>query len=414
MKIVHVTRRFVRHEWGGVETSVLECCQQLRQLGHESEIATSLALANQREELIEGIRVSRHPHNYPYWGLTEPARRQLDLKGGNLFSWSLWRALRRLPAVDVLHAHTLNRVGGIVRQVARRRRLPYVVSIHGGVRDIPQEQRDALLAPTRGAFEWGRVLGWWVGSRRVLQDAAAVICFGAREQELLRAELPPERVHWLPHGVDVERFATGDGARFRRRHHIDERDRVILCMARIDPQKDQLLAVRALPRLLRHEPHARLLLIGPVTNELYRVELLAEAERLGCRGRLTLLPGLAPDDPSLVDAYHAADMLLLPSMHEVFGIVALEAWAAGLPVAATAVGGLRSLIRHERDGLLFPSDDEEGLVASCRRLLSGGEAVENLCREAARRVRAEFSWRTVAEQLLQIYQEVADAARVTA
>jgi glycosyltransferase involved in cell wall biosynthesis len=275
---------------------------------------------------------------------------------------------------------------------------------------MPSEERQDLIAPMQSAFDWGKALGWWVGSRHVLDDAAAVLCVGQREQELVQERLPSQRVEYLPNGVDPLRFAQGDRARFRRERGIPEDARVLLTMGRIDPQKNQALAVRTLAILRREEPRLHLVLIGPVTSSTYRAELERIAQDLGLAEFVHILPGMRADDPALVDAYHAADVFVLPSVHEPFGIVILEAWCAGLPVLASRVGGIPYFVEDGVDGALFDPHDETDLVRAYHALASGR------MRECAAAGRAkalrEYTWDAVVTRLIRIYEEVVNAHSV--
>jgi len=215
MKIIQVPRRFVTHEWGGTETTILQTSRALQQAGHDVSIFTSLALSDRRGEIVQGVPVRRFPYSYPFFGLTDADRRDMDKKGGNLLSLSLLLGLVREPGIDVLHAHTGKRVGGIVRTAARLRGIPYVVTLHGGYFEVPKGEMDQMLAPIRNRPEWGRVFGALLGSRRVLEDAAAVLCVGGDEYSAAKARLPGQRVELLPNGVDCDAFAQGDGAAFR-------------------------------------------------------------------------------------------------------------------------------------------------------------------------------------------------------
>ena len=140
MNIIHVPRRFTRDSWGGTETVVLETSKHQRRAGHDVRIVTTQALCGTAAEVIEGVPVSRTPHFYPYLGLSSGAREQLDRRAGNLFSFSMLRELHTAPNVDLFHLHTGKRLGGIVRTAARRRNVPYVVSLHGGVYDVPAQE----------------------------------------------------------------------------------------------------------------------------------------------------------------------------------------------------------------------------------------------------------------------------------
>jgi len=405
MNIVQIPRRFVRSHWGGTETVIIETCKRLLDMGHQTEILCPNALATGESEVIDGVRVRRFPYFYPYLGLSSEAKRLLDRKGGNLFSFSLMRALKHYPDPDLFHLHTAKRIGGIGRHAAMSHRIPYVISLHGGVLDVPDEEAGTWTAPTKGAFEWGKILGWWVGSRRVLDDAAAILCVGEEEQRQMRQRFPGKKVLHLPNGVDPDRFAAGDGEGFRRRHQIPPAAHVVLTVGRIDPQKNQLFAVKAVPDLIRIHPRVHMVMVGPVTNEPYRKNLSVQIETSGLQDRFTIIEGLDAGSQDLVDAYHAADLFLLPSVHEPFGIVILEAWAAGLPVIATRVGGIPSFVSDGRDALLVEVNDASGLSKAVRLLKERPEKSRELSAAGRLKARSQYSWDAVARSLERIYEE---------
>lgn len=263
MKTLQIPRRFVRSAWGGTETVILETSRRLIERGHETRIVCSRALTDRTSERLATIPIHRMAYFYPYLGLSRAAARQLDWKGGNAFPFELMRRLSREPGVDLLHLHTGKRFGGIARYVACRRNLPYVISLHGGVYDVPPQEAQTWTSPTSGAVEWGKALGWWVRSRHVLRDAAAILCVGAAEQRQVATRYPEKRVLHLPNGVDVARFGAGDRETFGRRHGIPLNAKVVLTVGRIDEQKNQLFALRLLPKLINHDRRVHLLLVGP-------------------------------------------------------------------------------------------------------------------------------------------------------
>jgi glycosyltransferase involved in cell wall biosynthesis len=405
MRVIQVPRRFVRSHWGGTETVILETCKCLLALGHHTEIFCPRALSDRNEEVIDGVAVKRFPYLYPYFGLSPAAREQMDLKGGNLFSFSLMRQLRRYPGLNVIHLHTGKRLGGIGRHIAAMRKIPYVISLHGGVYDVPSGESATWTEPTRGAFEWGKGLGWWVGARRVLDEAAAIICVGRKELEEAQRRHPNRKVVHLPNGVNAQRFAAGDGKDFRERHRIPSSAFVILVMGRIDPQKNQRLAVRLLAELARGPANPHLLLIGPVTNPDYAAKVNADIEAMDLKDRVTLIPGIETHDPDLVNAYHAADVFLLPSIHEPFGIVILEAWAAGLPVIASNVGGVPSFVADGEDGLLFPSGDLPALTRLTQDVIANRDLRCRLAGSGRNKAVDQFGWEGITKRLVDIYEE---------
>jgi glycosyltransferase involved in cell wall biosynthesis len=406
-KIIHVPRRFVAEEWGGTETVILEISRQQQRAGFRPEIHTSMALAARRDEMIGGVPVRRYPYCYPFFGLSAADKAALDKKGGNLLSLSLFNALRREPDVRLFHAHALKRLGGEVRTAARWRKKPFVVSLHGGVFDVPTAEAGEMLKPIENKTEWGKPFGAFFGSRRVLEDADFVICVGQSEMEKAKKQLTHDRVAYLPNGVDCAKFASGDGAAFRARHGIPAAAFLALNISRIDAQKNQLLLIEAFPKLRARRPDAWLVIIGPETQPAYAAKLRAciAANNLGAR--VKLLPGMRNDNPELVQAFHACDVFALPSMHEPFGIVVLEAWSAGKPVIASAVGGLRGLLRDGGTGIFVDpnaADAADDLAAKLGRLAAEPALGRTIGQAGLREATAKYDWTRIGEQLETLYQ----------
>jgi len=403
-RILHVPRRFVTHEWGGTESVLANLVREQAAAGWSPEIFTSLALSDRREEDFRGVPVRRFPYCYPFFGLSAAQRQAMDKKGGNLLSWSLLAGLARAPGLRLIHAHALKRVGGIVRTAARWQHRPYVVTLHGGVFDVPAAEFAQLVENQAGKVEWGRFAGALLGSRRTLEDADAVICVGRTEAEKARAALGHDRIYHVGNGVDYARFASGDGPAFRAAHGIPATAQVILCVSRLDPQKDQLTLLEAFARVAAALPDCWLVLAGPATAPDYVARLDQWIAANPCGARIRRLGSLAPDSPELTGAFHAANLFALASRHEPFGIVVLEAWSAGLPVVVSAVGGLVDLVEPEQTGLRFPVGDVAACAAALERLLQD-PALAARCAAAGRRLAAErYAWPRVAAQHEEIYQ----------
>jgi glycosyltransferase involved in cell wall biosynthesis len=411
-RILHVPRRFVAGEWGGTETSILQIAREQQAAGAAPEVHTSLALSDVRAESIGGVPVRRYPYFYPALGLTEEDVRAFDKKGGNLVSPALLAALVRARGVRLYHAHATERLGAHVRTAARLRGLPYVVSLHGGVFALPAAERARLLRRRKRVLEWGRVVSLVLGSRRVLRDADHVVCLNEEEARRARVELGHARVSVLPNGVDAARFSPGGGAPFRARHGIPEGALLVACIARIDAQKSQELLFEALPELRHAHGDVRLVCVGPVTQPAYAEKLEARARSLGIAAFARLLPPLSPGDDAIVDAYRAADVVALPSMHEPFGIAVLEAWACARPVVTSRAGALGQLV-VESAGLTF----DEGAPDAAAAL---GAALSELCASEERRramgergremVCAHYRWSHVAARLETIYRSAEEHA----
>jgi len=408
MKIIQVPRRFVASEWGGTETTILQTSRALRAGNHDVRIFTSLPLSDQRRETIQGVPVRRFTYTYPFIGLIAQDRQDMDKKGGNMLSLPLLWALAREPGVDLIHAHTGKRVGGIVRTAARLRGIPYVVTLHGGFFEVPKGEMDQMLAPIQNRFEWGRAFGALLGSRRTLEDAAALVCVGGDEYEAAKKQLPNQRVELLPNGVDCAFFSRGDGEAFRAAYEIPADRRIVLCVSRIDYQKNQIGLVEALAGVASQHASVHLVLLGPVTVASYHQRLLAKVRELGLEQRVTLIPGLGSDDPLLTGAFHAADVFCLPSLHEPFGIVILEAWAAGLPVVASRVGGIPSFTRDGDDILHAEPGNAGDLGQRLVALLEKPELAARLAAAGREKARRDYEWSIISVRLLSLNEEVAE------
>ena len=404
-------RRFSPSTWGGTENVVFSVSRELQRRNVESCVFCTAMLAEKGLQTLEKIPVRRFSYIFPWLFLSRNAKRRLELKGGSPLSLQLFRALLFEKEVSLIHTHVQHRLGGMARTAARIRRIPYIVSIHGGHFSLPADQVDKMMQPFRGKPEWGKIFGALFGSRRVLDDAAAIICVGQNETAAFRERFPGKPIHYLPNGVDVQRYSSADGEHFRKQYGFKPREKLVLCVSRIDYQKNQLDLIRSFADFSASHPDHRLVLLGPVTVEAYRDEINAEVRRLELDDRVLLIEGLAPDDPLLPAAYKAAEFFVLPSIHEPFGMVVLEAWAAGLPVLANRVGGIPGFVRHEETGLLVEPENLDQMVAGMCRLADDVGLRTDLSRCAYAEAARNYEWSKIVDRLLEVYEQTMSANR---
>lgn len=406
MKIAHVVRRFTFQEWGGTENVIWNSALTLKKLGVESEILATSALDSDGDETREGITVRRYPYFYPYFPLPAHDRHEMDKKGGNPFSFKLYKYLLEKD-FDLIHIHSGARIAEMAISAAKKKKIPCVMSLHGGFVDVPKKEMDELVAPMAHKLPYGgiieRLLGW---SKDLMAGVDGVICVGRNEYDKLSAQYPRKLVVHLPNGVDTRKFdkPKDDLPDCRSLWKIPKDDRLILCVSRIDYQKNQLQLVQLLSELRKRGDKAHVLLIGPPTAKWYEEEIRHQAQEHAVAEHLTIIPGLSPDDPLLIAAYKEADVFILPSQHEPFGIVVLEAWSAGIPVIASNVGGLGLLIKDGVNGLQFEQGNDEALLTTYDKLLNTNGLAETLVTRAHEDVEG-YSWDSVAQSLLGIYNK---------
>lgn len=403
MKIVHVMRRFVPDKWGGTECVVFNASRTLIREGNECLIHCTSMISEPGVDTLEGVPITRHRFVLPWFGLSRQAKAALCLKGGSPLSLPLFMALLREKNVSIIHSHVQHRLGGMARTAARLKRIPYVVTLHGGCYTLPKAQVSKMTEPFRDKPEWGKIFGALFGSRRVLQDADGIICVGRAEYDAVCERFPDKPVFHVPNGVDMERFSQADGSAFREAYGYTPDEKIVLCVSRIDYQKNQLSLVRAFARFSRNHPDHRLVLLGAVTAAAYRDELEAEVEQLGMMGKVRMIEGCRPDDARLPSAYKAAELFVLPSLHEPFGIVVLEAWAAGLPVVAGRVGGIIDIATDHETALLTDPGSEEALVRGMAELADDAIFRQMLASKALEVV-ADYGWDRTAGRMREIYE----------
>lgn len=401
MKIAHVIRRLSFDDWGGTEQVVWNLAKAQTAAGHDVRIFATTALCGTTDETRDGLRIRRFRPIYPWWPMPARVAAELDRKGGNPFVPGLGRELRAWGP-DVVHCHAMARIAELCIRVAEATGARSAVSLHGGGALVPETEARSLKAPTRGRLPWGKALDLALRrTRRVPEDFGGIVCVGEDEADHWRARHP--RVLFLPNGVDCARFAAPDGAAapvggaaFR-----------LLCVARIDRQKNQMALVEELAR----NPRATAKLVGPVTQPDYLAELQARAAALGVADRLEIAGPLPPGGAALAAAYREADAFVLPSRHEPFGIVVLEAWAAGLPVVASTAGGLgRLCAAHPGAALVFEPGDGAGLGAALDRLAADPALARSM--SAAGRAAAEnYDWSALAARLDAFYGQLPEGSK---
>lgn len=405
-RILHIPRRFAIEEWGGTESVIFNLCKQQQACGQHAEIHTSRALSPTPREVWRNIPIHRYRYCYPFLGLSPADILALDKKGGNLLSLDLFYHLLTARNVRIYHAHVLKRMGGAVLTAARLRKKPFVATLHGNIFDVPADEAASIVAPQEGHFEWGKPFGAIFRSRHLLEDADAVLCVGYSEYEKARTSLNHERIYHLPNGVTPESFAHANRDAGRSHLHWPADAVTFGCLSRIDPQKNQILLVQSFAALVHSQPTRsfRLLLGGPVTSPSYLQEItdLIAHHRIG--HLVTIHPAVIAESPLHRDLLAALDAFVLPSRHEPFGIVVLEAWAAGIPVIAAKVGGLQKLVSHALDGLHFPSGDAPALTAALAALAADPSLRRSLADAGYAKVIRQYTWQAVNAQLESIYQ----------
>ncbi len=292
-----------------------------------------------------------------------------------------WGVARRLAAaarergIEVMHAHQYTPFfyAALAKLLDPRWRL--ILTEHG--RHYPDRVSPLRRAVNRLALDR-------------LADAVTACCRFSAEGLTRTDGFAGNRIEIIENGIDVDRYGpAADPVALKARLGLDPARRAIVHVARHHPVKDQATLLRGFA--LASLPGVDLLMAG---DGPLRDELEALAVHLGVRDRVEFL-GIRTDIPDLM---RAADAFALTSVSEAASLTLLEAMATGLPAVVSDVGGNPELVRHEREGLLFPRGDAAACAAAFRRLLDDPALAARLGAAARARAQARFRLdRTVRE-----------------
>lgn len=406
MRVAHVLRKLDPAQWGGTEMAIQRLFDGLRQQKVEPVIfCPQLEEPVSSDPLVDsGYRVERFKAFLPIAGISPQRRRQMISVGGNLMSFELVSSLWRAAELDMVHTHTLGRIGGIARTVALKRGLPLVVSIHGGVFDLPEKVRQSFHESSEKGWEWGRVFGWLFSAHRLFTDARTIITCNEKEASLMRQRYPGKQVYAQGHGVPMDIYQVDQRAAALAAFPLLANRQVLLCLGRVDPVKNQGWLVERAPKILQRYPGALLVFAGPCTDDVYGEALRQRVRTLGLGDHVLWTGGLAPDTPALIGLLQIARVVLLPSVSETFGLVILEAWAAGAAVISSRTSGGQTHIRHGENGWLFDLDEPNSFFAALDDALSDPQRRREMTRRVTDTVKRDHSLEAVAQRMREIYE----------
>ncbi len=407
MRVAHLLRKYNPDQWGGTETAVQRLFAGLREHG-VAPVVFCPRLEHEPDNdplAAAGCRIRRFRAFVPIFGISPQRKRQLVSVGGNLMSFDLYSMLRQESGLSLIHTHTLGRIGGIGLSAAKHRDVPFVITIHGGVFDLPSAIKKDFNKPV-GGLEWGKLFGLIFQSHRLFPEADAIITCNGNEARLLREKFPGKQIVVQPHGVPLEIYQRD--CRTHALHEFPEiQDRhILLCVGRIDPIKNQLWLIEQAPRIFQKHPRAMLVLAGACTDEAYGELLKKSIEALGLQGRVLLTGSLPPNDPRLIGLLQEAEVLLVPSKSETFGLVILEAWATGTMVLSSRTSGACTLVRDGQNGWLFDLDRPETFHAPLNLALTRSDAARSVLRRGGDEVSAEYNLNVLAGRMKKIYEQL--------
>jgi len=371
---------------GGIARHCEGLARALAHQGHEVYVFTLDFPGAPDYEELEGVRIYRtrsevgHP-NFLTWVLLF-----------NHFIEKRMAVVNQLAKFDVLHVHdwlTGPAAMGFKHLIEK----PLVFTAHS-----TEHGRSGLHVPDSFTIDG---LEWW----STYEADKIVVTSGSMKGEVCgHFHVSDSKVKIIPNGIDTSKYGGPvDKGAIRARYGIQPHEKLILCIGRLVPQKGIEYLINAVPIVARRRPEAKFIIAG---DGWYRDHLEWVANNTGQRWRITFTGFISDQD--LIALTKSADVLVVPSVYEPFGIVALEGMAAGVPVVASQVGGLPDFIKHDHTGVLTYPRNPESIAWGIDHLLSNPGHAEWLVNNAREVLQKAYSWDAIGKSTGDLYKEVAE------
>ncbi len=285
---------------------------------------------------------------------------------------SLFRLLmlNKTEKFDIIHAQT--RVAQVLASyMSKIIKIPFVSTCHGFFRRNIGRQ----IYPC-----WGE---------RVIAISEAV-----KKHLMLDFYLPEERVKLVHNGIDIDRFKV-----LPRRSDPDHKDRTVGIIARLSTVKGHKYLIGAMSEVIREFDDARLFIFG---QGKIKYELVRQAESLNISEKVFFLPSIS----NTPEVLQEIDIFVMPSVQEGLGLSILEALACGIPVVASNVGGIPSIIKHDVSGLLVEPGNSMALAGAIMRLMEDRNLAMRLGQKGRQEVEERFNREKMVADIEKIYEEV--------
>ncbi|MHC4883484.1 MAG: glycosyltransferase family 4 protein [Planctomycetota bacterium] len=376
---------------GGLGVHVTELAAGLERRGHEVHVITRCKEGQDQYQEIDGVHYHRVIHD-----LDDDFLTMMD-KMCQSMAHRFHEVTSMVGHFDLIHAHDWL-TGNAMKYVMDGYGTKSILSMH--------------------STEFGRDGNvFFDGFAQDVRDAEATACFHADQiiavsnflsDELQRMySVPMDKIHVVPNGVNYHAFdGFVDPAPIKGRYGLAPLTPLICAFGRMTLQKGMDLLVEAVPMITASFPDARFIISGTGPE---KENIVNRAKEVGAMDAIIFLEQLSRDH--YIDLMRACDMVALPSRNEPFGIVALEAWAAGKPVVATTAGGPNEFIWHDVNGFLVDANPG-GLAHGIGSLLANHEHARWLGENGRRACEEEYNWDKVAAYTEGVYQFVLDRSFV--
>jgi glycosyltransferase involved in cell wall biosynthesis len=385
MRVLHLSWEFPPRIIGGVASHVFDLSRALARRGLEVHVLTCNFPGAKRFENIDGVNVNRFEayaagDSFLAWSLR--MQKNMEISGSDLISGS--------GDFDVIHAHDwLSGIAGIGLKHLYRK--PLITTMHSTEYGRRTGIHNDLQASIHEIEGWIVHESWRVITCSYYMRSHVAWCFHTGEN----------RINVIPNGVDVTKFSFNFNYWEVRNRFAHESERILLFVGRLVPEKGLDTLIKALPMILADGLNIKLVVVGEgPQKEAYQgmVNDYGLHQKVFFAGHI--------DDWTLRTLYRVADVTVVPSKFEPFGIVALEAMAAHCPLVTTTTGGLNEIVDDGGTGLKVPVDDPDALSWAILRIVRDFGFKNYVVENAYRKCLWNYNWDKIAEWTNGVYDAV--------
>jgi len=391
MRILALAWEFPPRIIGGISRHVAELYPEIVKLGHEVHLITVAVENEPLEELIDGIHVYRIPV-----GANNDIFQWVVQMNGNMLNFA--REFLAIHSIDLLHAHDWL-VEETAIAITTEFQIPLVSTIH--------------------ATEYGRCNGIHNDTQRYIHHKELLLTQSSQRvivcSEYMRGELqralgcPTEKTDVVYNGLSVERWQKIIAADHQhdfealRAQYAKPDEAIIYFVGRITYEKGISILLNAMPKVIAAlNDQVRLVIIG--TGDAYSILLQRQAWDLGIYHKVLFTGFMA--DADFWKFQKVANCAIFPSLYEPFGIVALESFAAKIPLVVSDTGGLPEVVRHKITGIVTRVNDADSLADGIIEILHNPDYAQTLVLNAQAELGERFAWNKLAEQTEAVFLKV--------
>jgi len=390
MRVLMLSWEYPPHMAGGLGNHVMELVPALTQQAIEVHLVTPRWADGKVREERDGLTVHRvDPPDVPMPDFYTKAWRT------NTKLEEIAGTICEKAHIDLVHNHDWLTAFSACA-LKRSFHIPLLTTIHATERG---RSRGHLSSDQQRAIHSTE---WWL-----TYESWRVICcsqFMAHEVSAF-FQTPADKIDVIPNGIRADRFKQWEGVdlgRFRSMYALPE-ESIIFYVGRVVQEKGVHVLVEAAPLVLEEHPEAKFVIAGTGSS----LEALRHRTWEAGVGDKVLFTGFIPDDDR-DRLYKVAACAVFPSLYEPFGIVALEAMAARVPVVVSEVGGLLEVVSHAKTGITVHPDSAESLAWGINHTLARPDWAAQRARNAHEVVEREYNWQRIAQRTIEVYERVVD------